>query len=226
MLRKSIFLYILCVCSSPLLAQRNIGVGVNAGTNGLGIQLGYKLSENFFIKSSYSNIALNIDDIDLSTDQVRQKANFSYLLQNGDLILDIHPFKNWFKICAGGSYNFQQRTLVGLSLQDTVYAGEDGDDPDDLGDFILYPDDLGFVNIDFLWNNINPYVGLGFGRAVPKKRVGFSVDFGVNYIGKITIEAEDSGMLVYDDYQSRSLEESLDTYRWLPRLQFALSVSL
>ena len=226
MLRKSILLYIFCVCSSPLLAQRNIGVGVNAGTNGLGIQLGYKLSDNFFIKSSYSNINLNVDDIDLSTDQVRQKANFSYLLQNGDLILDIHPFKNWFKICVGGSYNFQQRTLVGLSLQDTVYAGEDGDDPDDLGDFILYPDDLGSVNIDFLWNNINPYVGLGFGRAVPKKRVGFSVDFGVNYIGKITIESEDSGMLVYDDYQSRSLEESLDTYRWLPRLQFALSVSL
>ena len=165
-------------------------------------------------------------DIDLSTDQVRQKANFNYLLENGDLFLDIHPFKNWFKICVGGSYNFQHRTLVGLSLQDTVYAGEDGDDPDDLGDFILYPDDLGFVNIDFLWNNINPYVGLGFSRAVPKKRVGFSVDFGVNYIGKITIEAEDSGMLVYDDYQSRSLEESLDTYRWLPRLQFALSVSL
>jgi len=226
MLRKSILLYILCVCSSSLLAQRYVGVGVNAGTNGLGIQLGYKLSDNFFIKSSYSNINLNVEDIDLSTDQVRQKANFNYLLENGDLFLDIHPFKNWFKICVGGSYNFQHRTLVGLSLQDTVYAGEDGDDPDDLGDFILYPDDLGFVNIDFLWNNINPYVGLGFGRAVPKKRVGFSVDFGVNYIGKITIEAEDSGMLVYDDYQSRSLEESLDTYRWLPRLQFALSVSL
>ena len=103
MLRKSILLYILCVCSSSLLAQRYVGVGVNAGTNGLGIQLGYKLSDNFFIKSSYSNIALNIDDIDLSTDQVRQKANFSYLLQNGDLILDIHPFKNWFKICVGGS---------------------------------------------------------------------------------------------------------------------------
>ncbi len=59
-----------------LLAQRNVGLGANA--DGLGIQLGYKLSDNFFIKSSYSNIALNIDDIDLSTDQAANKAESQF----------------------------------------------------------------------------------------------------------------------------------------------------
>ena len=121
MLHRSIILFIFCVCSSSVLAQRHVGIGANAGTNGLGIQLGSKLSDKFFVKTSYSNIDLNFDDIDLSTDEVRQKANISYLLQNGDLILDIHPFKNWFKISVGGSYNFQKRALVGLSLQDTAF---------------------------------------------------------------------------------------------------------
>ena len=52
-----------------------------------------------------------------------------------------------------------------------------------LGDYNLMPDDNGNANAYIKVNNIRPYVGLGFGRAVPKSRVGFQFDLGAQFWG-------------------------------------------
>ena len=56
-----------------------------------------------------------------------------------------------------------------------------------LGGYSVKPDDQGNVNAYIKVNNIRPYVGLGFGRAVPKSSINCQVDLGVQFWGKPTV---------------------------------------
>lgn len=53
----------------------------------------------------------------------------------------------------------------------------------ELGDYLLEPDDDGNVQASIKTASFKPYLGIGFGRAVPKKRVGFMFDLGVQFWG-------------------------------------------
>lgn len=77
------------------------------------------------------------------------------------------------------------------------------------GGYSVTPDDQGNVNAYIKVNNIRPYVGLGFGRAVPKSRINCQVDLGVQFWGRPAVyngvngehltaegaEGEDGGLL-------------------------------
>ena len=53
-----------------------------------------------------------------------------------------------------------------------------------MGDYTLYPDEQGYAHAEVKVSAVRPYVGIGFGRAVPKnKSLGFSFDLGVQYWG-------------------------------------------
>ena len=41
---------------------------------------------------------------------------------------------------------------------------------------------------------VKPYVGIGYGRAIPNKAVSFSVDLGAQYQGKPTVWAKGEGL--------------------------------
>lgn len=48
----------------------------------------------------------------------------------------------------------------------------------ELGDYLLKPDAEGNINAKIETAAFKPYVGLGFGRAVPNKRIGFMFELG------------------------------------------------
>lgn len=52
-----------------------------------------------------------------------------------------------------------------------------------LGDYLLQPDANGNAKATLKTNSFKPYVGIGYGRAVPKGRIGFKVDLGVLFWG-------------------------------------------
>ena len=56
----------------------------------------------------------------------------------------------------------------------------------DLGDYFVTPNpaENGNVKAYAQVKKFRPYVGLGFGRAVPKKRIGMQLDLGVQFWGK------------------------------------------
>ena len=61
----------------------------------------------------------------------------------------------------------------------------------ELGDYFLTPNpaDNGDVEATVKVNSFRPYLGLGFGRAVPKGRLGCQFDLGVQFWGKPEIYA-------------------------------------
>ena len=76
----------------------------------------------------------------------------------------------------------------------------------ELGDYFVTPDpaEKGDVKAYAKVKGFRPYVGLGFGRAVPKKRIGCQFDLGVQFWGKPEIVAP-----TYENgsYQKQKIEE-------------------
>ena len=56
-----------------------------------------------------------------------------------------------------------------------------------VGDRTLALKDDGIVNLGLKTAAIRPYLGLGFGRSIPRKHFGFQFDLGVLYTGKYDI---------------------------------------
>lgn len=52
-----------------------------------------------------------------------------------------------------------------------------------LGDYFIMPDEEGNINAKIRVSGFRPYLGLGFGRAVPHKRIGCQFDLGLQFWG-------------------------------------------
>ena len=77
----------------------------------------------------------------------------------------------------------------------------------ELGDYFVTPNpkDNGNVNAYAKVNGFRPYLGVGFGRAVPKNRIGCQFDLGVQFWGK-----PDVYVPVYDEATKQFIDEKID----------------
>ena len=57
----------------------------------------------------------------------------------------------------------------------------------ELSDYNVKFDKNGDIKADLRCNSFRPYLGLGFGRVVPKNRLGFRWEIGCQYMGKLKI---------------------------------------
>ncbi len=121
-------------------------------------------------------------------------------MTTGHILFDIHPFKTGFRITAGayfgGSkiisvynkddgalldiYNYNHSLDQFASLTSSNHPGQIGLA---LGDYFLAPDRNGNVDATLEVSGFRPYLGIGFGHAVPKKRLGVQFDLGVQFWG-------------------------------------------
>ena len=76
-----------------------------------------------------------------------------------------------------------------------------------IGDYIVGFDQNGYAHGAIKVNSFRPYVGIGFGRSVPRKRFGVSGDLGVQFWGKPKVYEKQTGMdleVTKDDLGSES----------------------
>ena len=61
-----------------------------------------------------------------------------------------------------------------------------------MGDYFIMPDEEGNIDAKIVVSGFRPYLGLGFGRSVPHKRIGCQVDLGVQFWGtpKVYVNGE------------------------------------
>ena len=62
-----------------------------------------------------------------------------------------------------------------------------------IGDYIVGFDDDGIAKATFKVNKFRPYVGIGFGRSVPRGRIGVSGDLGVQFWGTPKVYEKQTG---------------------------------
>ena len=157
----------------------NFGVGVKAGLlYGAGVDFTTSLHKNIKLRAGYSVLGLDVMKyVDVSGDQMITECDISF--SNANLLLDLFPGKGIFHLTGGFYFGKNEINLAGQ-----------GDDSFALSDDVLTPDQNGeFSGTVKFGSAVKPYLGLGLGRTIPNKRIGFKFDLGVVFQGAPKVES-------------------------------------
>jgi len=184
------------------------GVTVDVGTM-LTDYIGLRGGIDLMPKLKYStNLSLNLVNqtqelnIDLSPLRER-KVEVQGTLHNttGHALLDIYPSSNHgFHLTLGAYFardenvvdvvsgeNEMLKKVADLNARRGQFAGipiSYGQVAAQMGDYNIMPDDNGNARANVRVRKVRPYLGIGFGRAVPRARLNCQFDLGVQLSGK------------------------------------------
>lgn len=176
----------------------HVSLGVSAGTDGIGIELSAPLTYHFAVRAGY-NFMPNIkykQDVNVGCDPAflsypnDQHVDIEGKVNMGDfnLLFDYYPFQTSTFRITGGAYFGKSKFLEVTNASAFLERGSWGSKGLELGsagnDYTIVSDAAtGNVQADLKVNSFKPYLGIGFGRAVPKGRVSVQFDLGVQFWG-------------------------------------------
>ena len=174
----------------------HLSAGISVGTDGIGFEVAAPLTYKFDVRAGYSlmpkfkyskTIDLNDDPAfieGVSHVDVEGKLNMG----NFHLLFDFHPIASSSFRLTAGAYIGNGKLLTARNLTPFVKKEKWGVAGFEMGTgantYTAVSDSkTGDVNIDLKVGAFKPYLGIGFGRAVPKGRVGVQFDLGVQFWG-------------------------------------------
>lgn len=188
-----------------------VSAGVSVGTDGIGFQVAAPMTYHFAVRAGFSfmpgfkyttSLNLGHDDIGaFKTDKVELEGKLK--MSNFSLLFDYYPFTgSSFRVTAG-AYICNGEPVSVTNTNDFInpaYAGKAGINLSRSGStmqekYVLITDASGNVKADLKVNSFRPYLGIGFGRAVPRKRIGCQFDLGVQFWGKPEVH---TNVMYYD----------------------------
>ena len=191
----------------------HLSVGVGAGIlTGATVELATPVTDYFTLRAGYNFIPSFKYSTDIDLDFINvdnaYRGNFPEDIEvegkpnlgTAHVLVDIHPFKgSSFRVTAGAYfgkdniidvYNKEDGALSEIYKfnhrqgQYAVLSNNTSRIGLDMGDYFLEPDANGNVEASIKVKAFRPYLGLGFGRAVPQKhRVTCNFDLGVQFWG-------------------------------------------
>lgn len=212
----------------------SIAVGLGAGTTGINVDIAAPIGRYFAIRGEMNfmpGISYS-DDVDVSilnstNEQIYAPINVegSLARTSGAILLNIYPFKSSSFFVCGGAY-FGGSKLIKIEghsdeLQQLVAEGENAGI--EIGDYFIPVDKNGNVNGGLKVKSFRPYVGLGFGRAVPKKRIGFMFEIGAQFHGTPEVYADNTDLTAISTVADNEFSDIIDKLTVYPVLKFRLS---
>lgn len=156
---------------------------------GLNIMPSIKFKDNADINASIPFPGYNLKDIKVEGDLARTTF---------DIKLNVYPAGDSFPFFITGGFSFGGEKLGKLQGFSDDVAQLYAEHPEYAGTISWYLDEYelnfdrqGYVKGDIRVKNVRPYAGLGFGRLVPKKRIGFRFELGCQFMGKMKIYQND-----------------------------------
>lgn len=180
----------------------HLGGNISVGTDGIGIEVATPITEWGVLRAGvnfFPGIKVNKSvGYDINNKHGDGKIEAKFHKVDGKILYDFYPFrqKNSFHVTAGlfigrgdivtASFIDDYRCPLDAGV-DLVHAG---DEP-----WILEPlggdpanQVSGVLDLRLKTNVVKPYIGIGFGRAIPKRRVNVAFDLGVQFHGKPRLE--------------------------------------
>ena len=198
-LKKLVALFFIGLMATPVMAQKELGffnsvsVGTGVSTTGVDINIAAPIGKHFAVRGGVSimpNITFNTDvnaDVNIEGNTKNYAVDLEGALKrtSANLLVSYYPFKkNTFFVTAGAYFGGSEMVQIkGHSDQiknDIAAAGKAGIV---IGGQELPVDKNGDVAGGLEVKSFRPYLGLGFGRPVPKKRLGFLFELGVQFHG-------------------------------------------
>lgn len=198
-------------------SKMNFGMALHlqVGTLGPGGAIGFRFLDQLSCRLGFNYLKLNFP-FEGNFFDVSLKHSPDLTLGAVSLMLDYYPVaKSSFHLTGGVAYNMNHYKY-GMAYNDTLQYGS----------ISVNGENAGTLNFDVVSSKIAPYLGLGFGRVVPKKRVGFGVELGCFYHGKPQVTIEATKLIEQTKDEQQQLEDNLDGYRFFPYLNFHLTIKL
>ncbi|WP_293712269.1 hypothetical protein [uncultured Parabacteroides sp.] len=233
-MKKIIFLWAILsigMMCNHVSAQKELGifnslsVGVSAGTTGIGIDVATPVTPHFAIRGGVSfmpGFSFDTDvDVDLKDSKLEENSSLNLTgnmkRASGELLVNYYPFlSSSFFVTAGAYFGGNKLLKVkGHSDELAEYVQEGGQAGIIIGDQVIPVDKNGNVSGGFKVSGFRPYIGVGFGRAVPKKRIGVQFELGVQFHGSPKLYSSDgdlSGALADSDDDFTKVMDKLTVY--------------
>lgn len=198
----------------PAEAGDRVGVGVKFGTLGFGVDITGRINDLFSVRASFNGANAN-DTHDESGIEYDTDVDFGA----SGLLLDLHPFRNNFRLTAGWMKNRTGADLVAVPTGNI-----------EIGDTTYTPAEAGTLNGDIAFKDSAGYVGFGYGSAARKPgRVRFLLDVGALLQGKAQATLTSStGLVSQADLakEEQELEDDLDNLSFYPVVALGISFRL
>lgn len=181
-------------------AQKELGifntlsVGVSAGTTGIGVDVATPVTPHFAIRGGVSfmpgikistDVDVDLTDPNLGSYPTNLDLKGSMSRASGELLVNYYPFlSSSFFVTAGAYFGGSKLVKIdGHSDKLKEYVDKGGNAGIVIGDQTIPVDKNGNVAGGLKVSGFRPYIGVGFGRAVPKKRLGVMFELGVQFHG-------------------------------------------
>jgi len=187
-------------------------VMIYAGYPGIGFGYAREINEKFSLrfKQTFFSYKFEINDANFGSRKGNVDGNFRY--NTIDVLADYHlPFaNNMFKVVGGLSY------LTFAQLDATVKPTSDAN----YGMLTISKESLGNVQAAVDWSGLAPYLGVGYGKAVPKGQWGWGVDLGTHFlVSKPKVEFVGNGSLTPTAaLQQEEFKSWTDKFKIIPTL--------
>ena len=195
----------------------HLAVSLNTGTTGIGIEVATPLNPYLSLRGGFSmfpyTYRYDYDDFEGIDYMVPIKAKLN--MYHGKLLVDFYPFRRGGIAITGGLMFAPAKfiTVTTTSLEPII-----------IGDLEIEPDQFRHVEAWFETSPVKPYIGLSFGHAIPKRRVGFKCDLGVMFHGKPKVKTNQS--IIENNIDSSDKDDfnkTIDKLSAYPYLNFQLS---
>lgn len=210
----------------------HLGVGVEAGTAGFGLEVAAPLTKYLIVRTGFTSMPTIAPKFDVDykynnldyTTKVKGKLHMT----DWKLLVDYFPFrKSSFHVTTGFFVGKSKLvTAQNISPLEDIEEGEGIE----VGDYLIEPVN-GIVRAQVKVASFKPYLGVGLGRALPKNRLSFNFDMGVQFWGTplAQLYSPEKGAftkVVADDFNDKDVKDGLKTLNkvtvW-PTLSFKLA---
>ena len=202
--------------SMPL--KNGMSAGLNLSSNGIGPQVAMAILKNEKLVARLEGryYYKEISESKVDADQNTWLVDGYFKRGSIGLLIDYHPFKNSFKITAGYSFLLNEVSNESI-LKDSV----------PFGGIKISPEEIGTISGGYKINT-SPYLGIGIGRAIPKKRFGFSFEVGTYITNVPVISFKGTNLLAPSTgiYPAELFVDDFKSYPLLPLISFGMSIRL
>lgn len=175
----------------------HMSLGLTLGTTGVGLDLAAPVTDYLQVRAGYNFFSgfkykedVNYRSLANPTNGKIEIEGTNYM-GTGHLLLDVYPFRDYTFHATAGFY-IGTDEVVEIENTTPVRGIERGAGVV-IGDYLIHFDANGIAHGNIKVNKFRPYVGIGFGRSVPRKRFGVSGDFGVQFWGKPKVYEKQAG---------------------------------
>jgi len=189
----------------------DLGIGLRAGTQGLGAEGAVGLTKWFALRGGVYGYDLSegFDEGGISYDGDLQLGGFG-------LLADFFPLRGQFRITAGLFSNQTEMEVVSTPTGNIVIGGT-----------IYTPAEVGTLSGTIDFDPTAPYLGIGWGNVAKGKRIGFLFDAGLllQGSGDVTLGSS-TGLVSFVDLEAeiQEIEAGIEDYDFWPVLSFGLAI--